>query len=126
MQQLEQRLEILVHGGVVSAEAARVTLTACDRLQNKSTRTLNLEKLQMLATHLATALTRISRKDGLTTGLTAESLAELRCSPCMEAAEEEIDWLSQTWNDSIPDVEKEYLRLHYVSILQDMDESGDA
>lgn len=122
MTTINERLAILKEGDVISHEAALVAEKAAERLTSKA-KGLPQNKLDMLVTHLATALTRISR--GETIDQPPEELvAEVENSKQIQSALEEIRWVESVWEGKLPHSEIAFLKIHYVSIFQEMKEEG--
>ncbi|WIG15491.1 PRD domain-containing protein [Bacillus thuringiensis] len=114
------RLENLIKCGVVDPKAGELTLTFIGKLYKKYAYTLNSQKVQMLSTHMAIALTRILRKELIEQNFYEEIKTEIKSSPYLAEAKDEITWLSQKLGEEIPDHERAYLYLHYISLLQDI------
>src|SRR5690606_19003845 len=47
-----------------------------------------------------------------------ELFAEVEASSRFREAVEEVDWIERRWGKALPDAEKRYLIIHYISLLQ--------
>lgn len=117
MSKLDERLKILVEGEVVIPKAAEIAKKAVERLESIHG-VLPEDKVNMLVTHLASALTRLDR------GETVEAppevlLREVGTSPFIREASLEIEWIEHEWGIALPVEEKQFLSVHYVSVLQE-------
>lgn len=118
MTTIKERLEILKAGDVISEEASTIAEEAIQRLSSHVQKTLPQNKVEMLVTHLASALTRISRGDSIDAP-PEELLSEIEKSDQINIANREITWIQSNWEDQIPLAEIAFLRIHYVSIFQE-------
>lgn len=120
MTTINERLNILEEGKVISPEAALIAEKAVQRLISKST-DLPQNKLEMLVTHLATALTRMSRGEKI--DQPAEVLvSEVDKNEHVQSALDEIKWVETVWGEKLPPAEIAFLKIHYVSIFQELKE----
>ncbi|WP_054949242.1 PRD domain-containing protein [Numidum massiliense] len=122
LQQLDDRLTILVNGDVVVPQAAELAKKAALKLQD-AYGALPVDQVNMLVTHLATALTRLERGEAVQAPPEA-LLAEITTSPLMEKAVQEIAWIEREWDSTLPDEEKQFLCVHYVSVLNQLTGGG--
>lgn len=121
MSSIKERLNILIQGNVVTKEAALVAEEAVSRLMNMTEKKLSQNKIEMLVTHLATALTRIRSGEELEAPPQA-LVEEVESSVHMENASKELDWIEHTWGSELPAEERSFLSIHYVSIFQEISE----
>lgn len=117
MTALDERLKVLVEGGVVIPKAADIAKNAVKRLENIHG-LLPEDKINMFVTHLATALTRLERKEAIEAP-PQELLEEVETTPFIKEALLEIDWIEHEWGTALPVEEKQFLSIHYVSVLQE-------
>lgn len=113
---LKERFKILIEGGVVTPEAADIAQRAVERLTARHGR-FPAEQLNMFSTHLASALTRLARREEIEPP-PKELFAEVEASSRFREAVEEVDWIERQWGKALPDAERRYLIIHYVSLLQ--------
>lgn len=113
--ELMERLTLLREGDVITAEAARVTREAFEHLV-KLTGNAELAESEMLFTHLASALTRLERREVIA-GPPAEILAEIMDNPYKMDAEKEIKFIEKRAGATLPEEEHQYLHLHYAMVL---------
>jgi hypothetical protein len=116
---LKERFRILIEGGVVAPEAADIAQRAVERLTATHGR-FPEDRVNMFSTHLASALTRLERRDEIDPP-PKELLAEVEASPWLQEAVGEIEWIERQWGKALPDAEIRYLIIHYVSLLQKME-----
>ncbi|WP_347548625.1 PRD domain-containing protein [Pseudalkalibacillus hwajinpoensis] len=119
MTTIKERLEILKAGDVISADASVIAEKAVQRLTRQAGSTLPQNKVEMLVTHLATALTRISRGE-IIDSPPDQLVVEVEKSDQINEAVKEITWVQSMWNEKIPESELSFLKIHYVSIFQEM------
>lgn len=115
---INERLSILKEGNVISHEAALLAEKAVQRLTSRAN-DLSQNKLDMLVTHLATALTRMSRGEAVDHPPEL-LLAEVDNSEHVPLALKEIRWIESVWESNLPESEIAFLKIHYVSIFQEM------
>ncbi|MDO6657717.1 PRD domain-containing protein [Anaerobacillus sp. 1_MG-2023] len=119
MTTIKERLDILKAGDVISEEASTIAEEAVQRLSAHTQKTLPQNKVEMLVTHLASALTRMSRGESVD-GPPEELFSEIEKSEQIDLANREINWLKSNWGDEIPKSEIAFLKMHYVSIFKEM------
>ena len=119
MNTIKERLDILMAGDVISEEASTIAEKAVQRLSNQAHRPLPQNKVEMLVTHLASALTRMSRGESID-GPPDELSSEIEKSEQIDLAKGEITWIQSNWAEEIPQSEIAFLKIHYVSIFQEM------
>ncbi len=78
------------------------------------------DKLNMFSTHLASALTRLDRRETIDPP-PEELLAEMKASSGIQEAMQEVAWVERRWGRTLPDAEKQFLMIHYTSLLQEME-----
>ncbi|CAM3570696.1 hypothetical protein GCM10009865_09440 [Aeromicrobium ponti] len=116
LEQLKQRLDILLTSLVVSTKAADITTLSFMHLSSilkKDT----IEQAEMLFTHLPTALTRIEKGEQVEAPHPA-LLEEVKQSPQAALAIKEIDFVQQQWKKQLPQEEIDFLLIHYTNVLQ--------
>lgn len=119
---LTERLDILAEAGVISNKAKSCSLHAFRELSIQLGKE-DIELSEMLFTHLPAALTRIDSGEKVG-GIAPELLEEVKNSPYAEIAARHIDVIQSKWKKKIPNEEKEYLLLHYSSVIQ-VNQGGD-
>jgi PRD domain len=116
---LSERFKVLIEGGVVTPMAADIAQRAVERLIDKHGR-FPAYKVNMFSTHLASALTRLDRQEEVEPP-PKELFAEVEASPWIQEAIREIEWIERQWGKALPDAEKRFLMIHFVSLLQEME-----
>jgi hypothetical protein len=119
MHSLNERFRVLIKGGVVIPEAAEIAMEAVRRLQEKHG-SFPDDKLNMFSTHLASALTRLDRRETIDPP-PEELLTEMKASSGIQEAMQEVAWVERRWGRTLPDAEKQFLMIHYTSLLQEME-----
>ncbi|PRX38870.1 PRD domain-containing protein [Planifilum fimeticola] len=119
MNSLKERFRILIEGGVVAPEAADIAQRAVERLTATHGR-FPEDRVNMFSTHLASALTRLERCEEIEPP-PKELFAEVEASPWLQEAVGEVEWIERQWGKALPDAEKRFLTIHYVSLLQEME-----
>ncbi|PLR86551.1 PRD domain-containing protein [Bacillus canaveralius] len=114
--ELNERLELLLTGGVITAEAAAITEKAFENLGSMMNKTAILQS-EMLFTHLASALTRLARGE-MIEGPPEALLNEVSRTGFNEKIEKEIEFIETQFGNALPVEEKNYLHLHYASVFQ--------
>ncbi|QQK74657.1 PRD domain-containing protein [Salicibibacter cibarius] len=115
MVHVHERLRILLEGDVITKEASEIAAEAVDRLGIHAPQ----PQIDMLVTHLATALTRMERGEALEAP-PEEMFKEVEHSSHIKDANEEISWVEGRFGQSLPEEEQKFLKIHYVSIFQEM------
>ncbi|MBS4178143.1 PRD domain-containing protein [Lederbergia citrea] len=118
---LKERLGILANSSVISTRAAEITLIAFEHLAAEL-KIDDIEKAEMLFTHLPTALTRITKGEMVEAPF-ADLLEEVKSSPYFSQALREIEFIQEKLNQPLPQEELDYLLIHYTNIMQ-MNEGG--
>ncbi len=119
MKTVKERLDILRAGDVISEEASTLAEEAVQRLSRQAQNALPQNKVEMLVTHLASALTRMSRGESID-GPPDELVSEIEKSVQIDLVKREITWIQSNWGEEIPQSEIAFLKIHYVSIFQEM------
>lgn len=116
LNQLQERMDILLSSSVVSTIAADITTLAFMHLQSHLKKDA-IEGAEMLFTHLPTALTRIENGEQVEAPHPA-LLDEVKQSPEASAAMKEIGFVQQQWKNQLPQEEIDFLLIHYTNVLQ--------
>jgi hypothetical protein len=114
--QLKERMDILLSSSVVSTKAADITTLAFMHLHSHLNKDA-IEGAEMLFTHLPTALTRIENGEQVEAPHPA-LLDEVKQSPEASIAMKEIDFVQQQWKKQLPQEEIDFLLIHYTNVLQ--------
>jgi len=116
IKELQQRLDMLVKGDVISQSASKVAETAFHHLLNEL-KTDEIVQAEMLFTHLPTALTRMDREEDLD-GPGEEVMKEVKASSYFTKAVNQIDMIEKDWGKPLPSEEREFLAMHYTNVIQ--------
>ncbi|WP_404356575.1 PRD domain-containing protein [Cytobacillus firmus] len=116
LNQLKERMDILLSSSVVSTIAADITTLAFMHLQSHLKKDA-IKGAEMLFTHLPTALTRIENGEQVEAPHPA-LLDEVKQSPEASTAKKEIDFVQQQWKNQLPQEEIDFLLIHYTNVLQ--------
>ncbi|GAK13224.1 PRD domain-containing protein [Geomicrobium sp. JCM 19039] len=109
---IQERLELLLNGDVISQKAASITSKAADRLpKNAST-----DHVTMLITHLATALTRIERGEELDKPAPA-LVKEVEAMSIKPEIQDELVWIEEQVGSNLPEEERIFLKIHYATLF---------
>jgi transcriptional antiterminator len=112
MSMLKERVDILKSSDTITTRANVISLKTLDAFVEPH----NEEKYQMLITHLAMAVTRIDRKEELSAPPEV-IMQEVLQSPHFTEAARRVEWIEQQLNESLPKEEKDFLHMHFVSVL---------
>ncbi|CDQ40337.1 MULTISPECIES: PRD domain-containing protein [Virgibacillus] len=112
---LEDRLQILVLGDVISKQASYTTSAAFQYLVDKL-KLHDLEQSEMLFTHLPSALTRIEKRETMEAPA-PEIIEEIRRSTHYREAEKQVRYVEKEWGNELPQEEKEFLYMHYTNVI---------
>jgi transcriptional regulatory protein LevR len=112
MQALETRLQILRSADSITDQAE----TICKKTINKFVTQENENKYTMLITHLAMAVTRMERSEELYPP-PEEIMNEIYSSSCIEEADLRVKWIEREMGSSLPKEEREFLLMHFVTVL---------
>lgn len=116
LNQLQERMDILLSSSVVSTKAADITTLAFMHLQSHLKKGA-IEGAEMLFTHLPTALTRIENGEQVEAPHPA-MLNEVKQLSEASTAMKEIDFVQQQWKNQLPQEEIDFLLIHYTNVLQ--------
>lgn len=116
LNQLKERMDILLASSVVSTKAADISTLAFMHLQSYLKKDA-IDGAEMLFTHLPTALTRIEKGEQVEAPHPA-LLDEVKQSPEASVAIKEIDYVQQLWKNQLPQEEVDFLIIHYTNVLQ--------
>ncbi|ALX47824.1 PRD domain-containing protein [Lentibacillus amyloliquefaciens] len=115
LQELENRLNILLEQEVIDEHAYAVTIDAYKEVINL----LNIERLEqgeMLFTHLPMALTRIGNGEEVE-GPDSGMMQEVKNSSNYPKAKSLLGFVERNWVKSLPQEEKDFLKLHFTNVL---------
>lgn len=115
LQDYKERLGILLKQEVITEKSCDVALQAFEELLKILNKT-EIDQAEMLFTHLPMALTRISN-GGNVEGPAKEIVNEIYHSPHFPIAESQVKGIEENWKDPIPQGEKDYLYMHYSTVL---------
>ncbi|MGA5689361.1 PRD domain-containing protein [Cytobacillus pseudoceanisediminis] len=116
LNQLKERMDILLASSVVSTKAADISTLAFMHLQSHLKKD-DIDGAEMLFTHLPTALTRIEKGEQVEAPHPA-LLDEVKQSLEASVAIKEIDYVQQLWKNQLPQEEIDFLVIHYTNVLQ--------
>ncbi|TSB48557.1 PRD domain-containing protein [Alkalicoccobacillus porphyridii] len=109
---LHTRLKLLHSTGTVTDQANLV----CEKTIEKFIEKENEERYIMLITHLAMAITRIEREEELASPPEV-IMKEVRESPHLPLAQENVEWVENQLGVRLPNEERDFLIMHFVSVL---------
>lgn len=112
---LQDRLQILLLGEVISKGTYYVTLNAFKRLlENLKIR--SLEQAEMLFTHLPSVLERIKKGEelGLPVG---DAMEDIKNSPYYLLAKQQVRLIEEEWGGTLPQQEKKFLYIHFIHVI---------
>lgn len=115
LQEYKERLTILLNQEVISEKSSNVALMAFKELLKLLNKT-KIEQGEMLFTHLPMALTRISKGETVE-GPAKEIVDEIKHSPYFTMAKSQVESIEKYWCDPLPQEEKEYLYMHYSTVI---------
>lgn len=110
-----ERLGLLLEQEVISTNSHVVALQAFEQIIKVVNKT-EIDQAEMLFTHLPMAMTRIEAGEEVEKPA-AEIVREIEQSEHFELAKEQILFIEDKWNKSLPQGEKEYLYIHYITVL---------
>lgn len=116
LNQLKERMDILLASSVISTKAADISTLAFMHLQSHLKKDA-IDGAEMLFTHLPTALTRIEKGEQVEAPHPA-FLDEVKQSLEASVAIKEIDYVQQLWKNQLPQEEIDFLVIHYTNVLQ--------
>ncbi|MBV7509463.1 PRD domain-containing protein [Bacillus sp. sid0103] len=109
---LTERLDILFMSDTITENAKKV----CERTIEKFVAPEEEEKHAMLITHLAMAVTRIEKGEELHSP-SEVIMNEVTQSPYFSQAQENVAWVESVLEGELPNEERQYLLMHFVSVL---------
>ncbi|NBJ70967.1 MULTISPECIES: PRD domain-containing protein [Clostridia] len=112
---LQDRLQILLLGKVISKDTFYLTLNAFERLL-KELRMKNLEQAEMLFTHLPSALERMKEGEELDLPVVDE-MDEVKNSSYYLLAKQQVSLLEEEWGGTLPQKEKDFLYIHFTNVI---------
>lgn len=112
---LQDRLQILLLGKVISKDTFYLTLRAFQRLL-KELRMKNLEQAEVLFTHLPSALERMKEGEELDLPV-VEAMDEVKKSPYYLLAKQQVSLLEEEWGGTLPQQEKVFLYIHFINVI---------
>ncbi|WP_077300621.1 PRD domain-containing protein [Virgibacillus pantothenticus] len=112
---LQDRLQILLLGKVISKDTFYLTLRAFQRLL-KELRMKHLEQAEMLFTHLPSALERIKEGEELDLPV-VEAMDDVKNSPYYLLAKQQVSLLEEEWGGTLPQQEKDFLYIHFINVI---------
>src|SRR5699024_232370 len=115
LQAYNERLQLLLEQNVISTASYEVALQAFKQIIKTVNKT-DIDQAEMLFTHLPMALTRIEAGEEVEKP-EAEIMHEVEQSKNFGLAVEQITFIEDKWNRSLPQGEKEYLYMHYTTVL---------
>ncbi|WP_339227004.1 PRD domain-containing protein [Oceanobacillus sp. FSL K6-2867] len=115
LQAYNERLQLLLDQKVISSAAHEVALQAFKQIMEVVGKT-DIEQAEMLFTHLPMALTRIEAGEEAEAPA-VEIMREVKQSEHFAIAEEQIAFIENKWMRALPQGEKEFLYMHYVTVL---------
>lgn len=113
MSMLKERVDILMSTETITERAQEITLNTMKAYVNS---TQEEEKYQMLITHLAMAITRMDRGEELSAPPEI-IMQEVEQSPYIHEANKRVEWIEQQLGEPLPQEEKAFLQMHFVSVL---------
>lgn len=112
MKDLIERLLILKSNDVITENAHWI----CHKTMEKFVPEKKAESYTMLITHLAMAVTRMEREEPLHAP-PLNIMEEIYHSPNLEEARMRVEWIESALKKQIPKEEKDFLYMHFVSVL---------
>lgn len=115
IEQLEERLLLLVDQEVITTHASNVTKLAFENLL-ANLNVSDLGQAEMLFTHLPLALSRIGSDEAVEKPA-PETMREILDSPHFDVVENQVTFIEEKWGEKLPEEEKGYLYMHYMNII---------
>lgn len=112
MNKLYERLDVLLTTDTITKRADLICRQTIKQFVNEQ----NADKYVMLITHLAMAVTRIERQKPLLAP-SEVAMKEVYNSPFLHQAEQNMLWIESNLQMGLPKEEKEFLLMHFVSVL---------
>src|SRR5690606_17172879 len=113
---------ILREQEIITAKSQEVAEKAFEEMLKALNKT-EIIQAEMLFTHLPMALTRISKGEKLE-GPSSDVLNEISNSEYFIIAEGQVEKIEGNWGTSLPKEEKDYLYMHYVTVINLNTEGG--
>ncbi|GGM38570.1 hypothetical protein GCM10011351_25860 [Paraliobacillus quinghaiensis] len=116
LEELEQRLDLLKQGEMISDQSYKITKAAF-------TETMNVLKVddikhgEMLFTHLPMSLTRIEKGEEVGNP-PSEVLEQIAQSSHYPLAKKLTAFIEELWTKSLPQGEKDFLYMHFANVLE--------
>ncbi|GIN63933.1 hypothetical protein J27TS8_39260 [Robertmurraya siralis] len=117
-----ERLKILLEQNVISGKSHDLALLAFKELSKKLNKN-DVEQAEMLFTHLPMALDRCNSGKEVE-GPSNAIMNEITQSNYFPIAKAQVDLIEEKWGSSIPEEEKNYLYMHYTTVLNVNSEGG--
>lgn len=115
-QLLNQRLDILLDAGEISAEIKMVIMNFVHAFEKKYTLTMTEENASMFITHLAMALARIKRGEGVNP-IDEAIINEVKQNKIYNELPQFYDQIEKDLDIVIPESEKGFIALHACTLL---------
>ncbi|KMJ59082.1 transcriptional antiterminator [Bacillus sp. LL01] len=112
MSMLKERVDILMSTETITERAKDISLKTMTAYVDSTKE----EKYQMLITHLAMAVTRMDRGEELSAPPEI-IMQEVQQSPHIQEANKRVEWIEQQLGEPLPQEEKAFLQMHFVSVL---------
>jgi transcriptional regulatory protein LevR len=118
---LDERLDILVSGNVISQDVNNTVRRVIERFKSKWQIALTEENGGRVVTHLAMALMRVEQKKEVN-ALEEDHFEEFKRSGCFSRSVEITDDLCRWTPLELPEAERQYLIINICLILDDLNE----
>ncbi|MBR3119881.1 PRD domain-containing protein [Oceanobacillus profundus] len=115
LQAYKERLQLLLEQKVISNTAHEVALQAFTQIMGVVNKT-DIDQAEMLFTHLPMALTRIDAGEEVEEPA-GEIMREVEQSEHFGLAKEQVAMIEDKWSQPLPQGEKKFLYMHYVTVL---------
>ncbi|GIO26956.1 PRD domain-containing protein [Ornithinibacillus bavariensis] len=115
LEEYNQRLQLLLEENIITNEAH----TVAEKVFKNFIAVVGKEEVdhaEMLFTHLPMALTRIQNGEEVEKP-SALIMKEIEESSHISCVKEQVAFIESLWNKPLPQGEKEYLYMHYVTVL---------
>lgn len=116
LEEYKARLDILLEQKVISEKASETALLAFLKLLEELNMS-NLEQAEMLFTHLPMALDRCMDGANTLEGPSAEVMNEIYQTNYFSLAKTQVESIEEGWGVSLPEEERNYLYMHYTTVL---------
>src|SRR5699024_6737457 len=115
LEELEERLQVLLDGDAITETSHQVTIQVFEELKKRLNRQ-DIVQAEMLFIHLPMALTRIDEGECVD-GPNDDIMKEIRLSPHSEVSEELFAYIEQLWKKELPKEEQDFLYMHFSTII---------